>query len=283
MSSNLGEKLFQFNAFFFDGDGVLYKENTILPGAKELLSILEEKKKKIFILTNNSTKTREEYVEKLKNFGINVNINQILTSAYLTAKHVSETFPESKIYVIGEQGLKEELERVNLQVLNNWEEKNSEDPFDFDLKSVEIVITGMDRQLTYVKLARAMNILKNKHVRFIGTNADITFPTPSGFVPGGGAMIDILETLSNRKIDTIIGKPKPLMFNMALELSSSKKTDAIMFGDRLETDIVGAKNVGINTCFVLGGASNLSDLTKLSKSFYPDIIVNSLSDLVQSL
>ncbi|MHA1316456.1 MAG: HAD hydrolase-like protein [Candidatus Heimdallarchaeaceae archaeon] len=94
-------------------------------------------------------------------------------------------------------------------------------------------------------------------------------------------MIDILETLSNRKIDTIIGKPKPLMFNMALELSSAKKTDAIMFGDRLETDIVGAKNVGINTCFVLGGASKLSDLVKLDKTFYPDIITNSLSDLVQ--
>ncbi|UJG44798.1 MAG: HAD-IIA family hydrolase [Candidatus Heimdallarchaeum endolithica] len=283
MSSDFSDKLLQFEAFFFDGDGVLYKENTILPGAKELLTILEEKKKKIFVLTNNSTKTREEYVEKLRNFGINVNINQILTSAYLTAKYVSETFPRSKIYVIGEQGLKQELERFNLEVLNNWEEKDSEDPFDFELRSVDIVITGMDRKLTYVKLARAMNILKNKQVRFIGTNADVTFPTPFGFIPGGGAMIDILEKLSNRKIDTIIGKPKPLMFNEALKSASVKNNETIMFGDRLETDIVGAKNVGINACFVLGGASSLSDLEKIAKTFYPDIITNSLSDLVHSL
>jgi len=273
----------ELDVFLFDGDGVLYKEDTALPGSKELLSFLQKEKKQIFILTNNSTKQRSEYIKKLSNLGLDIRIDNILTSAYLTAKVIAERDPKATIYVIGEQGLKDELTAQGLQVANNWEEKNNEEPFNFDFESIDYVVTGMDRQLTYVKLTRAMNILQDKEVKFIGTNADITFPTPKGFTPGGGAMINILQELSDRQINQIIGKPQPLMFNMALDIAGTTPNRAIMFGDRIETDIVGAKKVGINTCLVLTGASRLKDIEGIEDKYKPDILANNLLDIYKSL
>ena len=227
------------DAFLFDGDGVLYKEDKPLPGAIEFLQLLQEMKKQIVILTNNSTKTREEFQKKLSNIGIEISIDNILSSSYLTAKCLAEEKPGAIIYAIGEEGLKQELRSFGLDVINSWQERNAEDIFDFEMSNIDFVVTGMDRALTYVKLARAMNILENKEVNFIATNSDITFPTTQGLIPGGGAMISILEQLTGRKIERIIGKPQPLMYKTALDVSAISKEKAMMFGDRIETDIVG--------------------------------------------
>jgi len=271
-----------FETFLFDGDGVLYKEEEAIFGAVETLNFLKEHGKKIFILTNNSTKTRTEFRNKLKKLGINISEDRILTSAYLTAKVIASEKPQAKIYVIGEEGLKDELKSQGLIVVNNWEEKNDEEIFDTNFNEIEYVVTGMDRKLTYVKLARAMNILQNKEVRFVGTNADITFPTPKGYIPGGGAMISILEQLSKRKIDRIIGKPQSLMFEIAKQLSQSSKNKIVMFGDRLETDILGANKVGIRSCVVLTGVTSLDDIAKAEENCQPDIIINTLFDIFQN-
>ena len=212
-----------FDTFLFDGDGVLYKENNPLPGAIELLCQLKESGKKILLLTNNSTKIRADYVQKLSDMGIIVNLEDILTSSYLTAKYISEKKPNSHIYVIGEEGLKKELQNQNLEVANPDEESNNEEIFDFDFEGIDYVVTGMDRKMNYVKMARAMNLLrkKDKTVEFIANNADITFPTNNGLIPGGGAMITVLEELSGRKISKIIGKPQEQMYLAALEISNT--------------------------------------------------------------
>jgi len=270
------------DAFLFDGDGVLYKEDKSLPGTIEFLQFLQEMKKQIVILTNNSTKTREEFQKKLSTMGIEISIENILSSSYLTAKCLSEEKPGAIIYAIGEEGLKQELRSFGLDVVNSWQEKNTEDIFDFKMSNIDFVVTGMDRALTYVKLARAMNILQNKEVKFIATNSDITFPTAQGLIPGGGAMITILEQLTSRKIERIVGKPQPLMYKTALDIAQTPKEKAMMFGDRIETDIVGAINFGIKTCLVLSGVTDMEDLDKLSEENSPDIIINNLQDALET-
>ncbi|MHA1668807.1 MAG: HAD-IIA family hydrolase [Candidatus Heimdallarchaeaceae archaeon] len=273
-----------FDVYLFDGDGVIYRQNSPLPGAIDFIKLLQSLGKKIYILTNNSTQTREDYLTKFANLGIKLSLSQILTSAFLTAKYLANKTSNLKIYVVGENGLKQELIAQDLEVVNLKPEYNEERIQQVRIDDVNCVVTGMDRTLTYIKIARAMNILRNsqKQILFIATNADITFPTAEGLIPGGGAMIKLLEELSGRKIDAIIGKPQPQMYLEALELSNCKKSEAIMFGDRIETDILGAKKVGIATCLVMSGVTTNSDLKRLTEDNSPDIIINSLEDAFEA-
>ena len=269
--------------FLFDGDGVLYKEDSPLLGAIEFLTLLQKKEKQIFILTNNSTKTRKEFQAKLENLGIKIPIENILTSAYLTADYFSKHTSDLNVYIIGEEGLKKEFQDLDLKVMNSSEESNEEDVFDFDLKNVNCVVTGMDRNLTYVKLARAINVLTNKtkETKFVATNGDMTFPTEQGLIPGGGAMISILEKLTGRKVELVIGKPSPQMYISALEISGSSKEETVFFGDRIETDILGANQVGILSCLVLTGVTSIDDLENLNDITSPDVIMNDLQDAIE--
>ncbi len=282
MNSRIECAFNEIDAWLFDGDGVLYKENEPLPGALEVLTILQEQQKEVFLLTNNSTKTRVEFQEKLSTMGVELEEKRILTSAFLTAKFISDESPNASVYVIGEGGLKKELEDAGLRIVNNYPERNDEDVFDFAFSNIDYVVTGMDRNLNYVKITRAMNILGNidSDIRFIATNADITFPTKNGLIPGGGAMIDILEKLSGKKVEKIVGKPQPLMYEIAVDMAKCPKEKVMMFGDRLETDIVGAKNFGILACFVNSGTSSLDELVKMPSGLSPDVIINSLLDIV---
>jgi len=278
------DMLDDFSTFLFDGDGVLYKESEPLDGAIAFLKLLSEKQKQVFILTNNSTKTREDFQLKLKNMGIVISTENILTSSYLTARYMANNIPNANIYVIGEEGLKSELRAVGLNVLNNWKESLDEDIFDFDFAKVDCLVIGMDRTLNYTKITRAVHLLQNyDHIRFIATNADFTFPTVKGLILGGGAMIKILEELSGRKIELIIGKPEPEMYKSAVQLANSTIENTIMFGDRIETDILGANRLGMDTCLVMTGVTQMSDLGTLTEETAPTIILNSLQDALTSM
>ena len=273
-----------FETFLFDGDGVIYKENNPLPGGLEFIDLLLKKNKQVFILTNNSTKTRTEFKEKLSNLGVNIPVDCILSSAFLTARYLSKLKPSARVYVIGEVGLKQELINFGIEVVNKAEETNDEDIFSLALDNIDFVVTGMDRKLNYVKISRAVTILmKYPQTKFIATNADFTFPTVHGLIPGGCAMIKIIEELSGRPVETIIGKPNSEMFETAIELSKTKKELMIMFGDRLETDIQGANKVGIYTCLVLSGIASMKDLDGLSEESSPDLIMNNLLDAYETM
>ncbi len=272
-----------FETFLFDGDGVLYKESETLPGSIAFLNLLKKKNKQVFILTNNSTKTREEFQTKLSKLGLSISVDNILTSSYLTAKYIARESPEAKIYVIGETGLKSELKAVGLTVLNDWQEELDEVIFDFNFDDVDYLVTGMDRFINYTKISRAVHLLQNyAKVKFIATNGDFTFPTVRGLILGGGAMIKILEELSGRKIELMIGKPEPEMYKSAVESSNNPLEKAIMFGDRIETDILGANQLGMNTCLVLTGVTHMKDLNNLTDETAPTIIINGLQDALES-
>ena len=142
----------------------------------------------------------------------------------------------------------------------------------------------MDRNFNYTKISRATHILMNyEKTKFIATNSDFTFPTVNGLIPGGGAMIAILEVLSERKVELVVGKPEPLMYEKAIKTANSTKEASVMFGDRIETDIFGANEAGITSCLVLSGVTAMEDLGELEDRSSPDIIINNLTDAVEDI
>jgi 4-nitrophenyl phosphatase len=222
-------------------DGVLYRGERPLPGAKEFLERLEARGKPYILVTNNSSRTPQEYVAKLRAMGIEVREERILTSALATAEYLSQVLPPGvPIYVIGERGLQQAV---------------SERGFVLAEQGVRAVVAGMDRQLKLATLAIRAGAL------FIGSNPDISFPAEEGIVPGAGAVLAAIEVASGVK-PVVMGKPEPGLFTAALGRIGASPQETAIIGDRLETDILGGQRCGLTTILVLTGISQEEDLAK---------------------
>jgi len=248
-----------------DMDGVLYRGRRPLPGAKEFLGHLEERKIAYTLVTNNATRTPEEYVAVLKEMGIEVSPRRILTSALATADYLENLLPEgARLYLIGEEGLHSALAAQG---------------FEFGERNIEAVVVGMDRQLTYEKLKTATVAIR-QGARFIGTNPDKSFPAEEAIVPGAGAILAAIEAATGVK-PTVIGKPEPILFQMALQRMGASEKETAVIGDRLETDILGGQRCGLTTILVLTGITQKEDLAK--SGIRPDYTFESLTQLVHAL
>jgi len=232
-----------------DLDGVLWRGSKVLYENVEVLKTLaNEMNVKIYFTTNNSTKSRKEYVSRLKNLGFIATIDYVITSGSLTAKILREKYGEISVYVIGEKGLYEELATRNLRISR---------------RKPEAVIVGLDRKLTYKKLAKALDYILNGSL-FVVTNTDATLPTNGKVIPGAGSIVAALIKASGKKPDMIIGKPEPWMYLEVLKRESISKDKVLVIGDRLDTDILGAKRLGIDSLLVLTGVTSKTDLEKAS-------------------
>jgi 4-nitrophenyl phosphatase len=234
----------QIRALILDMDGVLWRADTPIGDLPDIFSRIHQLGLKVVLATNNSTRSVEQYVERLHGFGVEVEAWQIVTSsqaaAYLMRKHL----PDGKqVYVIGENGLKQALL-----------ERGFEPVFDGEPASrLCAVVAGMDRQISYAKLQRA-TLLIRAGLPFYATNPDRTFPTPDGLVPGTGAILAAISAATDRE-PTVAGKPKPAMLDLAIERLGLNRNQVLMVGDRLETDIAGGQAAGCPTAVVLSGVS----------------------------
>jgi len=248
-----------------DMDGVLYRGRRPLPGAKEFLGHLEEREIAYTLVTNNATRTPEEYVAVLKEMGIEVSPRRILTSALATADYLENILPQgARLYLIGEEGLYSALAAQG---------------FEFGERNIEAVVVGMDRQVTYEKLKTA-TIAIRQGARFIGTNPDKSFPAEEAIVPGAGAILAAIEAVTGVK-PTVIGKPEPILFQMALQRMGAREEETAVIGDRLETDILGGQRCGLTTILLLTGVTQKENLAK--SEIQPDYTFESLTQLVQAL
>jgi 4-nitrophenyl phosphatase len=248
-----------------DMDGVLWHDTEPigdLPGIFEQIRTLDLR----FILaTNNATRNVEEYLGKLAKFGVHLEPEQVINTSQATGIFLREKFPSgAAIYVIGTPSLRKMLQSFGFTIA---ESKSTE---------VEIVVASLDFSLTYEKLSDA-SLLIQSGCEFIGTNPDVTLPTPQGFIPGAGTVVRALEVASGRKA-TIIGKPEPLLYEIALKRLGTQPEETLAIGDRLETDIAGAQAAGIKTALVLSGASTLEHARQFTPP--PDVIVNDFTELV---
>jgi phosphoglycolate/pyridoxal phosphate phosphatase family enzyme len=263
----------------FDLDGVIYRGTNVIPGVIKAIDLLKALSIRVFFNSNNSTLTRQNYVDKLQKFGITSTIEDIFTSAYLAAEEISKIKNQARIFVIGEKGLKEELESKDLHVFDD----------ESDLDIIDYVVVGLDRAFNYQKLATAQNYILQKHAIFYATNADATLPSNDKELPGAGCMIAALQTCTSQNPVRVFGKPSPLGIKMMLEKTKIKNNRAVIFGDRLDTDILAGNRANIRTVLVLTGVTNrkkveelkiqASILNNVDKDLLPDIIIENLSKI----
>ncbi len=263
----------------FDLDGVIYRGNSLIPKSDEVIKDLKENSVKIVYNTNNSTATRRMYVDRLKKFNIISEINDFFTSASITAGEITSLKQNATIFVIGEIGLREELEMKGHTIVN----------FNSDSNEVDYVIVGMDRDFNYKKLAFAQNCILQGNAQFYATNADSTFPVANRLLPGAGVMVNALQTCTNQKPLKIFGKPNPFGISSILKNTNTHPEKSVIFGDRLNTDILAGNRANINTVLVLTGVAKEADVKKLrqdlaqsliiDKDLNPHLVINSLEDI----
>lgn len=237
----------RYRAVLLDLDGVLFRGGRVVPGAPETVRELRTAGKRIVFLTNNSARTPEQVADTLAGLGIEAAPEEVVTSALPTARLLAESGdgPASTAYVIGREGVRAALARAGVDVL-----EGSPDRADF-------VVVGWDREVGYEQL-RVASVLVRRGARLVATNDDASYPAPGGELwPGAGALLAAVETASGTRA-TVVGKPHRHLFDEALDRAGTR--EALMVGDRVETDVVGAARAGIDALFVLSGATGRADL-----------------------
>jgi 4-nitrophenyl phosphatase len=263
-----------------DMDGVLWHGKTPLPGLVSFFEQLRMCNLPFVLATNNASLTQAQYIDKLASMGVEVQAVEILTSSMATARYLKETLPSDKkrVFVIGEEGLKQPLRDQGFELTDLYEVAQP----DKGITGPDIVVSGLDRTLTWDKLATATIAIKAGAL-FYATNADTTLPTELGEVMGNGGTIAALEAATG--VSPIsIGKPQPILYQQAFDILGSDKANTVAIGDRLDTDILGAVNAGMRSLMVLTGVSSKEDIDELD--YAPTWIVEDLpgvTDLLKQL
>jgi HAD superfamily hydrolase (TIGR01450 family) len=235
MLPSLGAK----ELFLFDLDGVFYKgkETRIRLGGRRTVEAIRRKGKKLLVLTNDSTDSVETVWKRLAEDGVEVEKEEILTSASLTAEYVYRLHGSVSYYLIGEPGLESEMRRLG-------HTRTSGEKADF-------VVVGLDRTLTYEKLDRAALAVRNG-ASIVATHAARLYMYADGPAVATGPIVKALEYATGKRA-TVIGKPSRLMFDMALRRAGCRREKAVMVGDQVETDVIGAARAGIDAILVTTG------------------------------
>nr|MBN1229785.1 HAD-IIA family hydrolase [Anaerolineae bacterium] len=258
------------NTILLDGDGVLWRSKEPVPGVQRFFKTLEASQVDWALLTNNGTKTINAYLERFAQYGINARADQIFSSAVVTASILKKQLPAAAvIYVIGEAGIQEALRSADFAVHTGAEYPDR----------VDAVVTSMDRDFHFSKLSAAC-ILIRRGAQFYATNPDKTFPTPTEITPGAGSILAAVEAASGES-PVVIGKPNAHLFTTALETLGAKISTSVMVGDRLETDILGAQQLGIRTIAVLTGIASREQID--ASAIKPDLVLDSIANLANLL
>ncbi len=251
-----------------DLDGVLWRGDQPLGPLSEWFQRLKALGLRWVFATNNATRTIDMYLEKFARMGLtNVHPDQVVNSILAAVYALRQRWPQgAAVYIIGEEGLFQGLAEAGY-------------PFTEDLEAIQAVVVGLDRRLTYDKLALGTLAIR-RGAWFVGTNPDRSFPTPEGLKPGAGAILAALEAATD-VAPTIVGKPEPFLFQLALERLGTPPETTLVVGDRLETDILGGQRVGCPTALVLSGVTSRDQATSWNPS--PDLIVEDFGALIRLL
>ena len=233
--------------YLFDMDGTLYLGNRLFDFTKELLSEIRRTGGKYLFITNNSSKSVADYVQKLSKMGIDATKEDFMTSSQATAYYLKKHHDGKKLYVCGTRSLIAELESEGFTVTN-------------DLEETECIVIGYDTELTYQKLWDVSKLLLTKQdIPYIATNPDLVCPTEFGSVPDCGSFCIGIKNATGRE-PVVIGKPSPLMAQLAMAKWGYSCNQTLVVGDRIYTDIKSGLNAGTYTALVLSGESTMQTL-----------------------
>lgn len=255
----------KIKAVISDMDGVIYRGKELVPGAKDFIKRLIDTKMKFLFLTNNSEQTPIDLLRKLEAMGVEgLTEENFITSAMATAIFLHEQKPKGTAFVIGGGGLINELYKAGFSISEN---------------KPDYVVVGKTSSYNYDMIKKASKLINNG-AKFIATNPDMIDPIEGGFEPACGALLAPIER-STGKIPYIVGKPNALMMTIAKNKLGVHAAEALMVGDRMDTDIVGGMEIGMRTCLVLSGVSTKESIEEFP--YRPDHIFNNVGEIFPEL
>ncbi len=248
-----------------DMDGVLWRGDEPLKGMDQFFALLHEAQIPFMLATNNSSKTRTDYVNKLAKMGVTtVTESNIVTSGTATVDFLLREYPiGADVQVLGGAGLHHMLKEAGFPLVE---------------RGAEVVVVGLDFALTYEKIKRAVLDIRDG-ARFIATNPDPTFPSPEGLIPGNGALVAAVQTATDTPPE-FMGKPYPPMFETALATMGTEPAHTLMIGDRINTDIQGAVELGMPTALLLSGVTTTDDM--VASEIQPTVAYEGILDVVKA-
>lgn len=251
--------------FALDMDGTIYLGEQWIDGAKEFLEKIVRLGKKYVFLTNNSSKSPEVYVEKLRRMGLEAQKDKIVTSGQAAASYLRRHYPGKRVFLLGNDLLKKQ-----------WEEEG----IILDEEKPEVVATAFDTSLDYGKMCKVCNFVQ-KGLPYIATHPDYNCPTEEGFIPDIGAVHAFIHASTGRYPDRIIGKPNGDIIDYLIERTGVEREKTAMVGDRLYTDIAAGKNNGLTAVLVLSGEASYKDAAEADVK--PDLIFDSVREMISCL
>jgi 4-nitrophenyl phosphatase len=250
-------------SFIIDMDGVIYRGNTCLPFVPEFLQALDDSNIPFLMATNNSTRSPEQFAEKLSGMGIELEPKRILTSSVATRAMLQERYPRGTgVFVVGMQALHDAI--------------YADEYFMPAGRDASVVVSGGHFGLTYDELRVACLAIRDG-ADWFATNGDNTFPTEEGIIPGSGAIIAALNAATSTS-PVVVGKPSTGMIEEAMQLMGTSQNETIMLGDRLDTDILAGERAGLPTLLVMTGVTDTAELN--ASDITPDVVVDDLEPLV---
>lgn len=254
----------QAKAYIIDMDGVIYRGDMCLPHVPEFLQALDDNGIPYLMATNNSTKSPQEFADKLKGMGIDLGADRILTSSVATRGMVEERYPKGTgVFVVGMQALHDAMFADGYFVRAD--------------RDADVVVSGGHFGLTYAELRTACLAIRDG-ADWFATNGDKTFPSEEGIIPGSGAIIAALNAATGNSPE-VVGKPSTGMIDEALQSLGTTKDETIMLGDRLDTDILAGVRARMPTMLVMTGVTDRRELD--ASDIEPDVIVDDLEPLVR--
>lgn len=256
---------FPYRGFIFDLDGTVYLGDRLLTGAKAAIGALRDAGRRVCFLSNKPIASREEYAAKLGRLGVPAEGDEVINSSYVLARYLAREAPGARCYVIGEPPLVAELTRAGLRPV--------------DGPRVDYVVVAFDRTFDYRKLTIALQAVTRYGARLIGTNPDRTCPVEEGEIPDAAGMIGAVEGVTGRRVDPVVGKPSPIMLEVALGRLGLEARECAIVGDRLETDIAMGRAAGLATILVLTGITPAGD--PAIGRWSPDHVIGSLEEFLE--
>ena len=253
--------------FLLDMDGTIYLDDVLFDGTLDFLSVVKASGGKYLFVTNNSSKSTDAYVKKLKRIGIDATEADFLTSTDATCLYLKK-YEGKKFYVSGTKSFESQLKQSGVITTTEIED------------DIFGIVMGNDTELTFKKLDDVSRLLTERELVYIATNPDWVCPTSYGYVPDCGAVAEMIKRATG-KSPIFIGKPRPEMLLLAMEKFGYSKDDTVMIGDRVDTDIASGYNAGVDTILVLSGESTVEDVK--TSSIKPTYIMADIKEIYNKI
>lgn len=255
---------FPYRGWLLDLDGTVYLGERLIPGADTAIAALRAAGRRIAFLTNKPLQTRTEYAAKLTRLGVPAAPDDVITSSLVLARYLRDRDPGAPVFVIGEPPMLEEMRAHGFEV-------RADD-------RVRWVVIAFDRTFDYAKLNTALQAVR-QGARLIATNPDRTCPVEGGEIPDCAGMTAAVEAVTGTTVEVIVGKPSPIILEVALARLGVPAADSVIVGDRIETDIAAGKRLGLATVLVLTGVTRADD-PRLAE-IAPDLVLPSIRELIR--